>query len=71
MQVGKKETWEEYAERVQREHYEQREARLNETLTRRDVIEAIELVASDYAQGRNHDADLICNAFQRLADALR
>lgn len=55
---------------MMREHEERQEARLNETLTRREVIEAIESVANDYAQRRDHESDVICNAFQSLADAL-
>lgn len=46
------------------------EARLDETLTRREVLEAIEYVAHGYGCNGDHDSDLICNAFCKLAEAL-
>lgn len=47
------------------------EARLDETLTRREVIEAIESVANDYGCNGTQESDTICEAFRRLAVALK
>jgi hypothetical protein len=52
-------------ERVQAE-----QARLDETLTRREVVQAINRVASDYGGNGTHESDLIADAFRALARAL-
>lgn len=44
--------------------------RLDENLTRREVIEAIEIVVMDYAGTGTHESDLIADAFRGLAKAL-
>lgn len=56
--------------RIRREHAEARAARLNDTLTRREMVDAIESVAHEYGRVGDHDSDLIANAFQKLAEAL-
>lgn len=47
------------------------EDRLDEPLTRRDMLEAIESVASEYACNGDHDSMLVADAFRKLAEALR
>lgn len=47
------------------------EERLDEPLTRREVLDAIETVASEYACNGDHDSMLIADAFRKLAEALR
>ncbi len=47
------------------------EERLDEPLTRREVLEAIESVANDYGCNGDHDSMLIADAFRKLAEALR
>lgn len=59
---------EDAADRERRAADEQ--ARLDETLTRREVIEALESVANEYGCNGNHDSDLIADAFRKLAGAL-
>lgn len=59
---------EDAAERAR--HAEEQEARLDAPLTRREVLEAIESVAHEYGCNGNHDSDLICDAFRKLAEAL-
>lgn len=54
-----KETTEQYEERLNREHAEQAEARLDETMKRRDIIEAIDIVLWRLAQDNNNDHNLI------------
>jgi hypothetical protein len=49
---------------------ERDQARLDETLTRREVIDAIDQVASDYGGNGTHESDLICDAFRKLSRAL-
>lgn len=49
---------------------EREQERLDETLTRREVIDAIDQVASDYGGNGNHDLDLIADAFRKLSKAL-
>ena len=46
------------------------EARLDEPLSRREVLDAIESVAHGYGCNSDHDSDLICNAFRKLAEAI-
>lgn len=46
------------------------EARLDETLTRREVIDAIDTVAGEYGCGGTHESELIADAFRKLAKAL-
>lgn len=48
----------------------ERELRLDETLTRREVVEAIEALANEYGCDGNHDSDLISIVFLKLAKAL-
>ena len=59
----------------EREYYgrlaEEAEARANEPVTRRELVEAIDNVGSHYALSGTHDHDLISNAFERLAQVLR
>lgn len=52
-------------ERIERA--ERREAHLNETLTRREVLDALESVASDYNGQHGHDTR---DFLRRLAKAL-
>lgn len=47
------------------------EDRLDEPLKRRDVLEAIESVASEYTCNGDHDSTLVADAFRKLAEALR
>ena len=44
--------------------------RIDHVLTRRDVLAALETVASEYACSGNHDSDLIADAFRKLKQAL-
>ena len=46
------------------------EARLDEPLTRRDVLDALDEVANEYGCNGDHDSDLIADAFRKLKDAL-
>ncbi len=42
------------------------EKHMTQPVTYRAMIEAIESVRNDYAADRNHDSDLIANAFDKL-----
>jgi hypothetical protein len=53
-----------------RERVTAKQARLDETLTRREVIESIEWVMHEYSCNGDHDSDLIYGAFKKLAEAL-
>lgn len=46
------------------------EARLDQPMTRRELMTAIESVAHEYGMQGDHDSDLICNAFRKLGEAL-
>jgi len=58
------------AEESARRKAESEQARLDEPLTRREVIGAIETVAWGYACNGDHDSDLVANAFRALKDVL-
>ncbi len=47
------------------------EDRLDEPLKRREVLEAIESVASEYTCNGDHDSMLVADVFRKLAEALR
>jgi hypothetical protein len=49
---------------------ERDQARLDETLTRREVIDAIDFVASEYSGNGVQAHDMIADAFRKLAKAL-
>jgi hypothetical protein len=46
------------------------EERLDEPLTRREVVEAIESVANEYAGSGFPEQEIICDAFAKLAAIL-
>lgn len=55
------------------EELDQREVEwefLQKPISRMNLIEAIEKVASHYGASGNHDSDLICDAFRELASEL-
>lgn len=49
---------------------EEQEARLHAPLSRREVLEALQIVAGQFGGNGNHDSDLIANAFRELERAL-
>lgn len=68
----------EAAERAQREDQADRvrraaeaEARLDESLTRREILDAVEVIVSDYDASGTDAGTLLADAFRRLAEALR
>lgn len=58
----------EIAERQRR--VDQEQARLDETLTRREVLEALENVVNEFGGAGFPENDAIATAFRKLAEAL-
>lgn len=63
----KRETPQEYEMRVFHERAEQRDARMNETMSRRDILDGIDAVLSRL--GGNPHLDDITDAFKALREA--
>ena len=59
----------EEAARRERE-FEEQEARLDNPISRREVIEAIDFVVSEYSGNGVQTHDMIADAFRKLAKAL-